>query len=992
MHDLFPPTTGPRLFATPLGVDFCAALIAGLDRLLADHPPEAIARVHLYVANARMERRLRSLYAQRGAGFLPRIRPVMALGEDADIAGIPAAISPLRLRLDLVRLIGALLDHTPELAPRSALYDLADSLAELMSEMFEEGVSPTNVAALDVAEHAEHWQRAQSFLKIVTHFMADEAALTQAARQTRIVAALAARWRDDPPSHPVIVAGSTGSRGATAQLMTAVAGLPQGAVILPGLDRAMPAAIWAQLLQDRHAGLEGEDHPQYRIAKFAHRLGLDPHAIPDWPTASRPMGSRDALVSLALRPAPVTDQWLREGPALRDVGPAMAGVTLLEAPNPQAEAMAIALRLRQAVAEGRRAAVISPDRVLTRQITAALARWGIRPDDSAGQPLSLAAPGRFLRHVAALEVRAPDPESLAIILKHPLCHTGLDRGDHLVRSRDLEVQLLRRTPGMPPRAALFAWAEKRVKDPGAIAWVGWLADHIMAPPAPGPIPFADRVARHIARANALAAGPGQEGSGELYHEAAGEAAAALMNDLQAEAAHAGAISAMDYRDLFDGLTRDRDVRQPLFPHADVLIWGTQEARVQGADLLICAGLNDGIWPPAPTADPWLNRALRAAVGLRLPDRVIGLSAHDFQQAICAPEVWLTRAARNAETDTIPSRWLNRLINLMEGANDETRAALKQMRDRGDASLALAEAFVTPPQTIPFAPRPAPAPPAASRPKRLALTEVEKLIRDPYAIYATHVLGLRALDPLRSDPDARLRGTILHKVLELFLKETLDGLPPADDALALLLSLTDRVLDEEAPFPAVRRMWRARMARAARFFLETEIIRRQRGAPLAPEAKSEWPVPGTGVTLIGRADRIDRMADGRFALYDYKTGAPPTQEQQEYFNKQLWIEALMVAAGCFGLPKGSVAGHIAYVGLGTKPEIVAHDPTPDQLSDIAARLAKRLGHMQDPAWGFSARRAVTNTRIKGDFDQLARYGEWDETDAPQIIPVGQGGAA
>ena len=615
--------------------------------------------------------------------------------------------------------------------------------------------------------------------------------------------------------------------------MTAVAGLPQGAVILPGLDRAMPRDVWARLLQDRHAGLDGEDHPQYRLAKFADRLGLDPHAIPDWPAAARPVDGRDALVSLALRPAPVTDQWLAEAPSLRDVGTAMEGVTLLEAPNPQAEATAIALRLRQAVAEGQRAAIISPDRVLTRQITAALARWGIRPDDSAGQPLSLAPPGRFLRHIAALAARPADLESLAVILKHPLCHTGLDRGDHLKRTRDLELQLLRRKPGMPARAVLVDWATKRYKDAGALAWVGWLADHILAPADPAPIPLADRVARHIARADAIAAGPGQDGSGDLYKEMAGEAAAALMAELVAEGAHGGPISAMDYRDLFDALTRDREVRQPLFPHADVLIWGTQEARVQGADLLICAGLNDGIWPPAPGADPWLNRSLRAKVGLRLPDRVIGLSAHDFQQAICAPEVWLTRAARNAETDTIPSRWLNRLINLMEGASDETRATLQAMRDRGSASLAMAEALLTPTATIPFAPRPSPAPPLAARPKRLALTEVEKLIRDPYAIYATHVLGLRALDPLRSDPDARLRGTILHKVLELFLKETRDALPPPDAALALLMSLTDRVLDDEAPFPAVRRMWRARMALAAGYFLETEIIRRQRGAPLAP---------------------------------------------------------------------------------------------------------------------------------------------------------------
>lgn len=989
MPDLFAPTPGPRLFATPLGVDFCAALVEGLDAMLAGHPPEAIARVHLYVANARMERRLSALYLQRGPGFLPRIRPVLSLGEAADMAGIPAAIPPLRLRLELVRLIGALLDREPHLAPRSALYDLADSLAELMGEMFEEGVTPAAIAGLDVAEHAEHWQRATAFLDLVTHFMHDDAALTRPARQARIVAALARRWRDDPPTHPVIVAGSTGSRGATAQLMEAVARLPQGAVILPGLDRDMPPEIWARLLEGRRAGLDGEDHPQYRLAKFADRLGLDPYAIPDWPGSARPIGGRGAILSLALRPAPVTDQWLTEGPELSGVDEAMAGVTLLEAPSPQIEATAIALRLRQAVEEGRRAAVISPDRVLTRQITAALARWGIRPDDSAGQPLSLSPPGRFLRHVAALEARPADPETLAVILKHPLCHSGTDRGRHLNRTRDLEIGVLRAAPGIPSRAKLVEWATLREGDPGVMAWVGWLCDHLLAPTDPGPVPFEDRVARHAARAAALAAGPDQTGTGTLYDEVPGQEAAALMSELAEEAAHGGPISAFDYHDLFEALTRDRDVRQALTPHADVLIWGTQEARVQGADLLICAGLNEGIWPAAPSADPWLNRALRSQAGLRLPDRVIGLSAHDFQQAASAPEVWLTRAKRTAETDTVPSRWLNRLTNLMEGASPATKAALAAMRERGNANLALAEALLTPARSVPFEPRPAPAPPRAARPQNLGVTEIETLIRDPYAIYARHVLRLRPLDPLRADPDARLRGTILHKVLEAFVIQTRDALPPREAALQLLLELTDQVLADLAPFPAASRMWRARMARVAGFFVDTEIARRAIGTPLGPEIKDKWEVPGTGVTLTGKADRIDDLGDGNYAIYDYKTGAPPTPEQELHFNKQLWIEALMIEAGRFGLGQGARAAEMAYIGLGSDPKTVPHRPDAQALSEIAAKLQKRLLHMLDEGWGFSSRRAVSDTRFQGHFDQLARHGEWDETDPPILIPVGRG---
>ncbi|PWK61395.1 double-strand break repair protein AddB [Roseicyclus mahoneyensis] len=988
MRDLFPPVAGPRVLATPLGVDFCAALVAGLDAMLQGQSPEAIARVDLYVANARMERRLRALYIARGAGFLPRIRPVQALGDSVDLSDLPPAIPPLRLRLELVQLIGKLLDAQPKLAPRSALYDLADSLADLMGEMFEEGVTPQAIAGLDVGDHAIHWQRAQAFLDLVTHFLQDDAALTREARQTRIVARLARLWQSQPPAHPVIVAGSTGSRGATAQLMEAVARLPQGAVILPGIDRDMPQAIWARLLEDRREGLDGEDHPQYRLARFADRLGLDPWAIPDWPGAERPRGGRGAVVSLALRPAPVTDQWMTEGPRLTGLAEAMAGVTLLEAPNPQVEATAIALRLRQAVAEGKRAAVIASDRTLTRQVTAALSRWGITPDDSAGQPLSLSPPGRFLRHVAEIEAKPADPEALAVILKHPLCHTGSERGLHLLRARDLEVQVLRARPGLPSRARLVEWADKRRDDPGAMAWVGWLTDHLLSPIDPGALPMDTRVARHLVRAEALAAGPDAAGSGDLFDKEPGEAARKLMDDLIAEASVGGAISASDYRDLFTALTQDREVRQPLFPHADILIWGTQEARVQGADLIILAGLNEGAWPAPPPADPWLNRALRAQAGLRLPDRVIGLAAHDFQQGMAAPEVWLTRARRDAETDTVPSRWLNRLGNLLAGSGPEAKQALAGMTARGEFYIALATRQLTPQDTTPFEPRPAPQPPAVARPRRLSVTEVETLIRDPYAVYARRVLGLRKLDPLRAEADARVRGSVLHKVMQDFIEATMTGLPDRDAALAQLLGITDSVLEDEAPWPAARRLWRARMGRVAGFILDTEVERRARGLPEIIERLGEWEVPGTGVTLRGKGDRIDRLHDGRLAIYDYKTGAPPTEKEERHFAKQLWLMALMAEGGAFGLPQGASVGHVAYVGLGAKPVIRAHDIDPAELAIVTGEFIRRLHHMGDPASGFPSRRAIKDTRYAGDYDQLARYGEWDETQTPLLIPVGR----
>lgn len=982
---LFDPSPTPRVFATPLGVDFCASLIDGLDMALDGQGPEALARVEVHVANARMQRRLQALYAQRGPGLLPRIRPVLSLAETADLEGLPPAMSPLALRLELAQLIAKLIDANPDLAPRAALYDLADSLADFMGEMVEEGVSPKDIATLDMGEHSEHWTRARDFLGIAQQVIAAGDRPTPEARQAMVVDRLIAEWKNNPPTHPVIVAGSTGSRRATFRLMEAVAKLPQGAVILPGIDREMPSAIWRGLLDGRRSGLAGEDHPQFRLAKLLDAMDLDPAQVPLWGSAAPAVPTRNALISLALRPAPVTSQWRTEGPKLADVAGAMAGVTLLEAPSPQMEATAIALRMRRAVDEGQRAALVTPDRRLARKVTAQLDRWRILPDDSAGQVLAQTAPGRFLRQVADAMTTPVTSEAMVALLKHPLCHSGAERGDHLRRTQDLELQVLRRGLAFPTRAALMDWACARKDDDAAPVWVAWVSDHLLDGVDRAPMPLADRLALHKARADALAAGPGQPDAGELYDKEPGAAATKLLTNLAADAPSGGPMSARDYADFFSALAHDREVRFALRPHADVLIWGTQEARVQGADVTILAGLNEGTWPQAASADPWLNRPLRATVGLRLPDRVIGLSAHDFQQGVAGREVWLSRAKRDDETDTVPARWLNRLVNLLGGASDEAEQALKDMRARGREWLALAETLTTPDAREDPAPRPAPAPQNTTRLTALSVTDIERLIRDPYAIYSARMLRLRALDPLRASPDARLRGNVIHKILEQFIVATPVVLPP--DAGAQFMEIAEAILEDEAPWPAARHLWRNRLHRLLPWYLAQEARFRDLAEPWVLEEKKVWDVPGLAMTLSGTADRIDRLPDGRVAIYDYKTGNLPTEKMEIAYNKQLLLLAMMGRGGAFAERPLDVAT-LAYVGLGTKPEVRVQDFDEGLLDETFKGLRELIAHYRQPLVGFPSRRSPKKTTYAGDYDHLARLGEWDETMDALVIPVGE----
>ncbi|MEI4485426.1 double-strand break repair protein AddB [Frigidibacter sp. MR17.14] len=979
-----------ELYALPCGADFPKAFVAGLIAKMAGRPPEAMARVTVYANSGRMRRKIAEAFDAHGTRLLPRLRLITDLGSDP-MAALPPAVPKLRRRLELGQLVQRLLNAAPDLAPGAGAADLAESLQDLMAEMQDEGVSPEALERLDIADHAAHWQRSLAFIRIVARFFeGGDAAPDAEARQRALVAALAAAWAETPPADPVVVAGSTGSRGATALFLEAVARLPEGWVVLPGFDFDQPGPVWQSLFQGR---FPAEDHPQYRHAALLRALDLAPSAVRLWDTAPAPAPDRNRLLSLALRPAPVTDQWLAEGPRLPDLRPATQAMTLIEAPDPRTEALAIALRLRRAAEDGQRAALITPDRMLARRVIAALDRWGITPDDSAGQPLILSPPGRFLRHVAALYGERLSVEALLTLLKHPITATGNGaRGDHLRHTRDLELRLRRRGPAFPGPADLAAWAETSPAE-GRAAWAAWLGDALGPTPALGGDRMVlDWVEGHLALAETLAAGPGGSAeASELWREAGGREAARVMQGLRTEAPHGGAVSPDDYRELVASLMNSGSVRGSETVHPGIAIWGTLEARVQGADLVILGGLVDGVWPQQPPPDPWMSRRMRMDAGLRSPERAVGLSAHDFQQAVGAPEVVLSRALKSAEAETVPSRWLNRMVNLMAGL--PTRGgpeALAAMRARGAELVALARAVERPAGGIPRATRPAPQPPLDQRPTELAVTGIRSLIRDPYQIYARRILRLEPLPPIGIEPDARMRGTVLHHIIERFVRER----PEAEDQPAArdrLMEIAEAELAAQIPWAASQRMWRARLERVAAAFVATEFERMARGKPVVLERAGSVRLDDLGFTLTARPDRIDQLTDGRVHIYDYKTGSPPTKKQQEAFDKQMLLEAAMAERGGFeALGHADVEG-ITYIGMkdpaGAKPDYLEGGVTMKTWEG----LERLLTHYLKGGRGYVARRAMHSTQDASDYDHLSRFGEWDVTDAPVETPVDGYGA-
>ena len=965
----------PRLYGLPPGADFAREVVDGLTRRLQGQAPEALAKVTLLVNTRRMQRRMLEIFGQGPARLLPRVRLITDLAFDPAAARLPLPVPPLRRRLELSQLVSELLVREPDLAPRAALFDLSDSLARLIDEMQGEGVSPEVIAGLDVTDQSGHWARSLQFLGIAQRFFgSDDDAPDVEARQRMAILQLIARWGSTPPADPVIVAGSTGSRGTTALLIDAVARLPLGAVILPGFDSDLSQGNWDRL----DDAMTAEDHPQFRFRRIMDRLGLTASDVQPWQDIPAPCPARNKLISLSLLPAPVTDQWRSDGPALGNLDLATRDVTLIEAPSPRAEAEVIALRLRQAVAEGITAALITPDRGLTRQVAAALDRWHLVPDDSAGVPLSLSPPGRFLRQVADLAGQKVTAEALLSLLKHPLCHSdGTDRGQHLLRSRELELSLRRYGPPFPDATSLAAWANRSgPHDAGRVVWAQWLGDLIERVSEVSASPLSDLVSQHLTLAEALAAGPGQSGAGELWDAAAGRVARDTCADLVLHAPAGGTMSPRDYAALFASVIGGAVVRDRDKGHPQILIWGTLEARVQGADLVILGGMNEGIWPETPAPDPWLNRSLRQKAGLLLPERRIGLSAHDYMQAVAGREVWITRALRSADAETVPSRWINRLTNLLGGLPAQGgQAALTAMRTRGSRWLDQSAQISAPDAPTSAAPRPSPRPPRDARPKQLSVTQIKTLIRDPYAIYAAKVLRLAALDPLTHSADAPLRGTIIHRILERFIGARVHPDDPV--AQTLLLQIAAEVLEVDCPWPMMRRMWLARIARVAPWFLSTESGRQALATPAFFEEYGTTLLADLDFTLTAKADRLDIAADGSVWVYDYKTGTPPTAKEQGKFDKQLLLEAAMINRGAFASVGARAVAGAAYIGLGAQPkEVMAPlaDHPPEQVWTEFRALITRW---HEPGRGYSARMAMQKATDVSDYDQLARFGEWDQ---------------
>jgi ATP-dependent helicase/nuclease subunit B len=954
----------------PAGEPFLAALARGVRARLGDDPA-SLARATILLPNRRAARALGEACLADAGGkplLLPRLTAIGDVDEDeliltgavADLdAELPPAIDPTARALLLAALVAKRADIAP--SPATAL-KLARALAELLDSLQIEEIPWDGFAALVPADYAEHWARTLDFLGILREawpaILAERGQMDPQARRVKLIRALASRWEKTPPTGPIWAAGSTGSVPASAHLLKTVADLPEGEVVLPGLDLDADATTWE--------AIGGEPtHPQYGLHHLLRRMERTRAEVRVWPgTAPHP---RAFLAAEALRPAATTHLW--RGLAAQPDS-AFAGLARIEAPDPDSEAAAVALALRAAIeTPGRTAALVTADRGLARRVSAKLRRWGIEADDSAGAALDRAPPAVLLRLLARAWAADLAPVELLALLKHPLARLGAAREAHLDRVRELDRKVLR---GARPAAGL---AGLRASVPPELGFrLTPLLDALdagLAPLAAAPTAPADVLRAHVAVAEAIARD--ETGATRLWTGEAGNALAGTISRILDAAAPSAPIARGEFPELLDEMLAGAVWRPPYGGHPRLSIRGTIEARLVSADLVVLGGLNEGVWPGDAREDPWLSRPMRAKLGLPPPERQIGLAAHDFAQAFAGAAIVLSRARKSESGPTIPSRWLVRLDALL-GADSRWREALDPDLPAWAAILAGQGRKPAPVAA------PNPRPPVASRPTQLSVTRIETLVRDPYAIYASKILRLHPLEDIDADIDALARGKLYHAAMEDFAKAWPAALPA--DAKARLREIGRKAFDNLAPRPALRAYWWPRFEAMLEWYVDAERARREAGAKVvAAEAKGRLDIDG--FTLTATADRIDRDGAGRLIVLDYKTGAPPTGPQVATgFAPQLPLEALIAEAGGFeGVAAGEVA-ELVYVGLGARAGFLMAAPNDKAIPDLRAFLrdtradfAKLIAAYADPRTPYLSRPRLQYAKDAGDYDHLARVAEW-----------------
>lgn len=756
--------------------------------------------------------------------------------------------------------------------------DFAKSLARLMDQVYTENLNLSDLPDLvPTNELSDHWKEIVQFLDILSEqwpkILQERGVIDGADRRNRLMNALSDFWSNYPPESPILIAGSTGSIPAVTQLMKVISHLPQGGVILPGLDLNMPDAVWSDLPMS---------HPQSIMKNTLNFIGAE---RADVVLLNHKKIDRviDTAISESLYPS---SHFLINSTSIAEKD--FSHIHLIETENEREEALSIALILRRMMNDPHKTAiVITPDRNLARRISSELKRWNIEVNDSAGQGLHTQPIAVFLRKFMALFVDKISVSTFLSFLKTP------DLKGHLSQKElfEFETKFHRSSTFVPDELTLNDILLLQDKYPFLQKFIKLFEqiDSIKTEQKTISEFLTDILnALHQFMPDQISLWDGDDGQTMINY----------FQTLQASDVAHRSVSIHEFRDLIEHFWSETVVRSTRPSHPNITILGQIEARLLHADVTILAGLNESIWPQDPTPDPWMSQFMRRQFGLPPAERQYALSAHDFVGGLSSNEVYLTRSEKLNGAPTVPARWIQRILAYIESQNlskDHLSYQNKMVIRPIIENLSHVE-------TIKRISAPMPIPPLHKRPRSFYVTDIEALIKNPYALYIKSILRLR---PLRTIDDENFHlqiGNVLHEIFEKYIVSLKSN--PTQNDYDVLMSVKSEICERyrQSTQSSFWSLFETRLNSWLPSFLTLDRQWREDTKPYLVEHRSSCKLAlgQHEIQLNAKADRIDFWGERGIAILDYKTGKAPSNPELINGKKpQLPLEMVMAAEGAFG---------------------------------------------------------------------------------------------
>lgn len=935
------------LYNIPLGSSFLKTLADGIIERFSDDPIRMGQSVVL-LPTRRGCISLKDILqkkAKERSLILPRIYALADLEQNPILPGlpiieIPKTISKWERLGKLAHLVQQFLRQRNLCDSIAVAYKLAKELSVLLDECYISNISLKNIETLFQSDFSIYWQQNLSFLQIISDFwpviLKERGLVETVVQHQHNLRYICSQWS---PSFPVILAGTTGTRPATAELAKKVLQFPQGMVVLPGYDvaingKAIPAT-----------------HPHYTLSHFVTYLEAG-DSIEWYPNRTQEARAKSKFLVEAMAPI------LSHNTILTQVERQIIekDVTPIDCDSGDEEAMIIAALLRQTYeVQDKTAVVITPDQGLTKKIQSYLRRWEIEVNISSGTPLGDTVVGTFLTLVSCLSIDMKVIDWLSL-LKHPLFLKNEDRHMHLQKVRQLELEVYRKR--RIDNITNLDLLPKELR-----CWYQALLEkvHPLLYKKPKQS-FLDYLRLHQQVAESIA-------GKFLWLNDDGEVAKVFVEDLLSQVETFPSLTWGDYKGLFHQLMQVESVHNKKGIGSPLRILGTLEARQVEADVVILASLNEGSWPQTIEDGPWLSNNMRVKLGLPDLNRRLGLAAHDFCLSFAASRVFLTRSKQNQGVVTTPSRMWQRFhtVAKINGLFFQPMTHLKK----------LVKDLDTPHSISPSEP-PRPQPVRYMKPDQLSVTDIERLMRDPYSVYARKILRLKKLESLDQTLSGREWGQLVHLCLERAF--TAYNQVSSINFMETLIQVGKTVFSPYFEDIVVRIFWWNRYLQICKWVqrIISSSFDNLEGLKTEVMGTLELKVGEELLTLKTIADRIDSWGNGHYHIIDYKTGVLPTiKDVEAAFSPQLILEGLILMDGGFqGLQASTIESF--YWGLkgGAEGGVIKKIDNYVQLLEEAKRglLALLDYFYKDEAVYLSCPWGEDKATFKHYF-HLARVEEW-----------------